>query len=174
MYNMLIIIERVHTDLPEPVVPAMITWGILAISPRIIFPAISFPTAKVSLLFELRNSSEPIISLMVTVSLFSFGTSIPITDFPGTGASIRTPFAARFSAISSSRPLIFDTLTPIPGCISYLVIEGPRNIFLIFTSTLKLLRVFTIMSAFSRISDIASMPFVSSDGGERSSIFGST
>ena len=161
---MLMMIERVQTDLPEPVVPAIITCGILVISPRMVLPAISFPTANVSLLLVLWNSGVCKISRSVTISLLVLGTSIPTTDFPGTGASIRTPIAARFSAISSSSPLIFETLTPAPGCISYLVIEGPLKISLIFTSTPKLLSVFTITSAFSRISSAASAAFECADG----------
>ena len=118
LYKILIMMERVQTDLPEPVVPAMMTWGIFAISPSIILPVISFPTANVSLLFESLNSGEDIISRRVTMSFAVFGISMPTAALPGTGASIRTPCAARLRAISSSSPFIFDTFIPGPGCIS--------------------------------------------------------
>ena len=54
---------------------------------------------------------------------FSFGTSIPIAAFPGIGASILIPVAAKLSAISSVKFTILLTLTPGLGCISYLVTE---------------------------------------------------
>ena len=115
---MLMIIERVQTDLPEPVVPAMITCGIFVMSPTTALPVMSLPTAKASLLCELRNSDEESISRSVTVSLLMFGTSMPTAALPGIGASIRTPCAARLRQMSSSSPFIFETLTPAPGCIS--------------------------------------------------------
>ena len=49
---------------------------------------------------------------------FLFGTSIPIVPFPGIGAIILIPNAARDSAISSSRFLIFEILMPASGTIS--------------------------------------------------------
>ena len=44
--------ELMHTDLPDPVVPAMSIWGILARSATMTWPAISRPRATVSLPFE--------------------------------------------------------------------------------------------------------------------------
>ena len=38
--------ELVHTDLPEPVVPAMSTWGSRAMSPTMSWLPMSRPTAK--------------------------------------------------------------------------------------------------------------------------------
>ena len=49
---------------------------------------------------------------------FAFGTSIPIVPFPGIGAIIRIPKAARLKAISFSKFLIFEIRTPSAGCIS--------------------------------------------------------
>ena len=46
---MLMIKVLIQTDLPEPVAPAINRCGILAISAITGCPAISFPTAKVSL-----------------------------------------------------------------------------------------------------------------------------
>jgi len=55
---------------------------------------------------------------METISGFRFGTSMPIVPLPGIGAMIRMPKAERLKAISSSRFLIFDILTPGAGMIS--------------------------------------------------------
>ncbi|MBA7548336.1 hypothetical protein ES705_40788 [subsurface metagenome] len=60
-----------------------------------------------------------------TISGVWFGTSIPIVPLPGIGAIILMPSADRLSAISSSRFLIFDILTPGAGTISYKVTVGP-------------------------------------------------
>jgi hypothetical protein len=49
---------------------------------------------------------------MLTISGLLFGTSIPIVPFPGIGAMIRIPKAARLKAISSSKFLIFEIRTP--------------------------------------------------------------
>ena len=54
-----------------------------------------------------------------------FGTSIPMVPLPGIGAIIRIPNAAKDKAISSSRFLILDILTPASGTISYKVTVGP-------------------------------------------------
>ena len=47
-----------------------------------------------------------------TMVTLTFGISIPIADFPGIGASIRTPVAAMANAISSERFSILFTLMP--------------------------------------------------------------
>ena len=62
---------------------------------------------------------------METVVLFLFGTSIPTVPFPGIGAIILIPSAAKLKAISSSRFFILDILIPAFGTISYKVIVGP-------------------------------------------------
>ena len=49
---------------------------------------------------------------------FLLGTSMPIVPLPGMGAMMRMPKAARLRAMSSSRFLIFDILTPSAGVIS--------------------------------------------------------
>ena len=59
------------------------------------------------------------------MSGLEFGTSIPMVPFPGIGAIILIPSALRLKAISSSRFLIFDILTPGAGTISYNVTVGP-------------------------------------------------
>ena len=69
-----------------------------------------------SLLLLFLNLSESINSRIVTMLTTLFGTSIPTAALPGIGASIRTPFAARLSAISSERFVILLILTPGAGC----------------------------------------------------------
>ncbi len=62
---------------------------------------------------------------MLTTVLRTFGTSIPMVPFPGMGAMIRMPSAARLNAISSSRFLMRLMRTPGAGTISYKVTVGP-------------------------------------------------
>ncbi|MNW68419.1 hypothetical protein D3C74_471860 [compost metagenome] len=54
-------------------------------------------------------------SRMVTTDTSGLGTSIPMADLPGIGASIRISLAARASAISSVRFTMRLTFTPISG-----------------------------------------------------------
>ena len=95
------------------------------------------------------NASVSSISLICTISLSSFGTSIPTACFPGIGASILIVFAAKFNAISSARLAILLTLTPSAGFNSYLVIAGPTETFSTFAETPKLYNVFCNLEAVS-------------------------
>lgn len=81
---------------------------------------------------------------METIFCFLLGTSIPIVPLPGIGAIILIPSAARLKAISSSRFLIFDILTPSAGVISYKVMVGPTVAIIVFICTPKLFRTSTI------------------------------
>ena len=141
-----------QTDFPEPVLPAIKRWGILAISVTIVSPATSFPSAKVSLDFESWNLSDSIISLRETIDFVLFGTSIPTACFPGIGASILIVSASRLNAISSAKLAILLTLTPGAGAISYLVIAGPTDTFSTFAETPKLYNVFLSFSAVAKSS----------------------
>ena len=51
---------------------------------------------------------------------------MPIAALPGIGASMRTPGAASFNAMSSARLTTELTFTPGAGSSSNLVTEGPR------------------------------------------------
>ena len=62
---------------------------------------------------------------MLTICGLLFGTSIPMVPFPGIGAMIRMPSAAKLKAISSSKFFIFEIRTPGAGIISYSVTVGP-------------------------------------------------
>ena len=58
LYSILMIIEFMQTDLPEPVVPAMRRCGIFAISKYTGSPATSSPRQTVSLLFASVNAGD--------------------------------------------------------------------------------------------------------------------
>ena len=63
LYNIDKIIVLMHTDFPEPVVPAINKCGIEVRSPIIGFPEILFPNAIGSLISFFLNSLLEIISL---------------------------------------------------------------------------------------------------------------
>ena len=107
--------QLMHTDLPDPVVPAMSRCGILAISKIIMLPATSLPRHAVSLLLELRKISDSSSSRINTVALTRFGTSTPTALLLGIGASIRTPVVASDSAMSSTRFEIVLMRVPASG-----------------------------------------------------------
>ena len=65
---------------------------------------------------------------------------MPITDFPGTGASILILLAAKLSAKSSDKFTILLTFVPASGDTSYLVIVGPNVTLQSFILILKFLR----------------------------------
>ena len=152
LYNIDTIIEFMHTLLPDPVAPAISTWGILAISPTHTSPAAFFPSAKHSLDLWFLNTSDSITSLNITDSVTEFGTSIPTAAFPGIGASILIVLAAKLNAISSDKPTILLTLTPVFGVNSYLVTVGPLVTFVTFASTPKLASVLCNFAATALIS----------------------
>jgi hypothetical protein len=51
---------------------------------------------------------------------------MPIADFPGIGARMRTSGVARAYPMSSARAITFFTLVPSLTDTSYMVTEGPR------------------------------------------------
>ena len=141
LYRRLTISELMHTDLPEPVEPAISRCGILAKSVTATAPAISRPRTTVSLLFADTKEFDSTRSRMRTTLIFLFGTSMPTAALPGMGASMRTPAAARFMAMSSLRLVILLIFTPGAGCSSYRVTAGPRLMSTIFVCTPKLFSV---------------------------------
>ena len=109
---MLTISELVHTDLPEPVVPAMSTWGSLAMLPTMLLPPMSLPTANATGDGWLMNSRDSITSRMRTAVTVRLGTSMPTAEILlGTGA-MRTPLAPSARAMSSCRLVILLSFTP--------------------------------------------------------------
>jgi len=85
-----------QTLLPEFVAPAMSRCGIVAKSAIIGWPEISRPSANEILDLARSAAFDSMISRRWTNVTSGFGTSIPITPFPGTGASTLT--ASAFSA----------------------------------------------------------------------------
>ena len=149
--------ELMQTDFPEPVEPAISRWGIFPMSAIAMFPAMSRPSAADKWLSESRNTSESMISRMVTAEITLLGTSMPTAALLGIGASMRTPAAARLSAMSSARPVILLILTPADGWSSYRVTAGPREISTIRVCTPKLARVSTSRWALAFISSVISL-----------------
>src|ERR1700688_4910642 len=101
-----------QTDLPLLVEPPIRRCGILARSAYLYWPATSFPSAIVNLDVALRYSSVSRHSRRLTVIGVAFGTSNPMADLPGIGASTRTSIAARLMARLSARLTILLTLIP--------------------------------------------------------------
>ena len=113
-------------DLPAPVAPAISTWGIslrLTITAR---PWTSLPSPTDSgrdssfAAFDVRMSPS------ITKSRTLFGTSTPIADLPGIGATIRTSGVASAYAMSSCSDSTRFTLVPGSTSTSYIVTVGPR------------------------------------------------
>ena len=144
--------------------PAISKWGILARSAIVILPSISLPSTTVSLLLALLNSGDSINSRILTMLTTLLATSTPTAAFPGIGASILTPTAARFIAISSARFVILLILTPAAGWSSYLVTAGPRQMFTILALTPKLARVSISIEPFWLSSVAISPSFVNGVG----------
>ena len=88
-------------------------------------PKMSFPKAKLSFDLARENASLVITSFIDTVSRYRFGTSIPTTDFPGIGATIRRLIAFNANARSSARFTMRATFVPGAGSNSYIVTTGP-------------------------------------------------
>ena len=147
------IMVLIHTDFPDPVAPAISRWGMSLRSATMLFPEISFPTAKDIFDLALLNSSESISSLTRTGAGLEFSTSIPTAAFPGIGASILMLFALIFRAISSESFTMLLTLTPTAGWTSYLVTEAPWVTLITWASTLKFLKVVSSWSALAWRSD---------------------
>ena len=78
----------IHTDFPEPVVPAINKWGIAKRSPTTGTPEIFFPKAIGNFISLLLNLLSAIISFRNTFSLIELGISIPIVFFPGIVATL--------------------------------------------------------------------------------------
>ena len=118
--------EVVHTDLPEPVVPAMSRWGSLAMLPTMLRLLMSRPTAKDTLEGLSRNSRESITSRMGTGETSLLGTSMPTMEILSGMGAMRTPVAPRARAMSSARLVSLFSRTPWSSSTSYRVTEGPR------------------------------------------------
>ena len=121
------IIALTPTDLPDPVVPAIIRCGMRARSATIALPLMSLPSARDSRPGGFCTSSLDRISLRKTVSRLLFGTSMPMTLRPGTVA-MRTAVTDRLRATSSASPMTRALRMPGAGTSSYSVTTGPGRI----------------------------------------------
>ena len=164
-------IEFIHTDLPEPVAPAINMCGILSKRHVTVFPSKSLPR-KNSNGCDLSLPTSLMISRILTGVLFTFGISIPTALRPGIGASIRTSLAASCILMLSVKPRILDTLTFTSGRISNCVTDGPICIFNNCASISKLFRICSNNCDFSLAATSFSglLPFGGS--GSKSEIFG--
>jgi hypothetical protein len=94
----------IATDLPEPVVPAISRWGILASEEITGSPPISLPSASGRRMVLSPKSRVASNSRKTTISRLSLGSSIPITLRPGTVLT-RAESALIERAISSASPI---------------------------------------------------------------------
>ena len=108
------IIPLIATDFPLPVEPAINKCGIFVKSHVCTLPEISRPNGTSRILSGCAGVAS-MTSLNETIEIFWFGTSIPINDLPGMGASIRISLAAKAKAISSVKLTILLTFTPTAG-----------------------------------------------------------
>ena len=99
-------------DLPAPVAPAMSTCGIVARFTICARPWTSLPRPTVSGCVASLAAFERSRSPSITKSRCLFGTSMPIADFPGIGAMIRT------SGVASAYAMSLDSLQHLvaPSC----------------------------------------------------------
>ncbi len=135
------------TLLPEPVAPAIRRCGIFARSAARAWPATSRPSAKAMRDGIAATSGSSRIRRMATTLKSMFGISIPTTDLPGMGASIRMVRAASAIARSSASPSIRLTLTDGSGSTSYWVTTGPAFHFTTRLGMLKLASLPTMIAA---------------------------
>ena len=149
--------ELVHTDLPEPVVPAMSRWGSLAMSPTMSRLLMSRPTAKDTWDLWLVKVRDSITSRMSTGLTVRLGTSMPTTELLSGMGAMRTPTAPRARAMSSARLVTLLSFTPWARVNSYWVMAGPRITSPGTASTPKLRRVSARRRAVERSSAPASM-----------------
>ena len=119
-------IELTHTDLPDPVAPAISRCGVCARSTIWHSPEIPCPRPIGSLVDAARKSLCSRRVRKPTMARERLGTSMPTACLPGIGATMRTREAASCSAMLSARLTIEESFTPAAGRISYIVIAGPR------------------------------------------------
>ena len=152
--------EFIQTDFPEPVWPAIRTWGILPISVTIALPETSSPKETASLDLCSCMTFDSIIFFNPTISGLIFGNSIPTRALPGIGASIlMVPVgAARARARSRSRAVILESLVPRATSKAYWVTAGPKLTSTTLAVMPKLSRVFSIVAAFPLISPRSALP----------------
>jgi hypothetical protein len=85
----LVTMPFIVTDLPDPVAPAMSRCGIVARLMSTGLPAMSTPSPTVSGWCAAAASGERSTSPSVMRSRSRLGTSMPMADLPGIGATMR-------------------------------------------------------------------------------------
>ena len=155
-----IIIPLMQILLPDPVLPATSRCGILVISAIIALPDTSLPNGNFNLPRLASNSSLCITSRIATIAIEELGISMPTTERPGTGASIRIEGAANANAKSLCKLVILLIFTPIAGCKANCVTAGPVLASTTRASTLNEASVSSMMRAFSRFSSSLIKPSV--------------
>src|ERR1700753_910493 len=110
----LMIMALMATDLPEPVEPAISTWGMLARSAVTMRPLMSLPSAMGSRDFDCAKLSHSTTSRSQMVSRSWLGTWMPTVDLPAM-RSMRMDSAAMARQRSSAGPGDRAGLTPAAG-----------------------------------------------------------
>ena len=141
-----------QTDLPLPVAPAISRCGIFARSPTTASPLTSRPSASRSFERGFDHGSDSNSSRRLTVWPERFGTSMPTTRRPGTGASSRSADAPSRSDRSCWRARIWFTATPGAGSSPNWVTVGPELTSTTRAWMLKLASVSSITFACARTS----------------------
>ena len=136
----------IMTDFPAPVVPAISPWGMRAMFWKFGLPVMSFPSATRSGCGESVKSGEERREARPIDGFERFGTSIPTSDLPGIGASIRIVPAARLSSSSFCSPTMRAIRTPSAGFSAYRVTTGPISTSSISTSIPNFLSVRLMMT----------------------------
>ena len=131
------------TLFPEPVAPATNRCGMPRRSATTCTPKMSFPNANFNGDRDFAKESLNAISFMATSSRRGFGTSMPTTDLPGMGATMRMLMALKASARSSARFTMRATFTPGAGSNSYIVTTGPTCVWMTWPLMPKLARALT-------------------------------
>ena len=161
-------IALTHTDLPEPVAPAINRCGIRVRSATTGSPDTSRPKATASGEPTLAKSLDSRMLRRLTIVLAALGTSMPTYGRPGTGASMRSEGAASASARSLFRRRMLDTVTrrrstsPLrisrtssPGSTPNCVTVGPSLILTTSTGTPNSARVCLMSCDRCRASELA-------------------
>ena len=145
-----------QTDFPEPVVPAMSRWGMAVRSATTDWPDTSWPSANRRGDSILANASDSITSRRATTETSGLGTSMPTSDLPGIGASMRRVRASIASARSFAAADMRLTLTFISrpfgpvttrGSMPNCVTTGPRLISMTLTGSPRLPSASSIVRA---------------------------
>ena len=106
------------TDLPEPVVPATNTCGILAKSATIGLPPMSLPKPMVSMDLASLYTDEPKISLKRMDWRLALGNSSAMKFLPGMVSTTRMDTMLSERAKSLAKFTICEPFTPVAGSIS--------------------------------------------------------